>query len=288
MEYNQLRLMRDADLPAVDRLLRLAYRNENDFTGRLRRHLALQPDGWLVAESGGALVGAGGATIMGTAGYIGLVGVDPACQRRGIALTLMRSLIAWLRERGCSTILLDASDAGKPLYLRLGFLIGDTVSVWRRQERLTLPPLPREAVAIRPYQERDLPEIIALDAHGYGAPRDRVIEAFITDDPGLASVARGRDGALQGYLIVQPEFHELGPWLAATPDAARALFVDAIARHGALIESVIAPDANHHAAEILRSSGFAPTRTLAHMRLGAPLPSSRRQTIYGQINLALG
>jgi GNAT superfamily N-acetyltransferase len=287
MDY-QPRLMRDADLPAVDRLLRLAYRNENDFTARLRRHLALQPDGWLVIESGGALAGVGGATIMGAVGYIGLVGVDPAYQRRGIAMALMRSLIAWLQERGCSTILLDASDAGKPLYLQLGFLVEDTVSVWRLQERLALPPSQTGMVAIQPCGERDLREIIAFDARCYGAPRDRVIKAFIRDDPALASVARDRDGALQGYLIIQAQSRAVGPWLATTPDAARALLVDALARHGARIESVITPDANPHAAEILRSLGFAPTRTLAHMRLGAPLPSSRRRAIYGQINFALG
>ena len=284
----QPRLMRDADPQAVDRLLRLVYRNETDYTGRLRRHLALQPDGWLVVESDGAPAGVGGATIMGAVGYIGLVGVDPALQRRGIAMTLMRSLIAWLQERGCSTVLLDASDAGKPLYLQLGFVIEDTVSVWRRQERLSSLSLPHEAAAVRPFWERDLPDIIAFDAHCYGAPRDRVIEAFISDDPALVSVARDREGALQGYLIIQTEFHELGPWLAATPSAARGLFVDALARHGALVESVITPDANRHAAEILRSSGFAPTRTLAHMRLGSPLAPSRRRTIYGQINFALG
>lgn len=287
MDY-QPRLMRDTAVPAVNQLLRLAYRNENDYTARLRRHLALQPDGWLVIESGGALAGVGGATIMGAVGYIGLVGVDPALQRRGIALTLMRSLIAWLRERDCSTILLDASDAGKPLYLQLGFQIEDTVSVWRLQECLPIPTLPHDAVAIQPFQESDLREIIAFDARSYGAPRDRVVMAFVEDSPALVSVARDRDGALQGYLTIQAESHAAGPWLAATPDAARALFQDALVRHALLIEGVITPDANLHAAEILRSLGFVPMRTLAHMRLGIPLPPSRRQTVYGQVNLALG
>lgn len=287
MDY-QLRLMRDADLPALERLLRLAYRNENDYTHRLRRHLALQPDGWLVAESGGALVGCGGATIMGAVAYIGLVGVDPACQRQGIASGLMRALIAWSQERGCSTILLDASDKGKPLYLQLGFAIDDTVSIWRIQERLPPPASPPRTVIIKPFQASDLCDIIAFDAQGYGAPRDRIITSFIEDNPALVSVARDRDGVMQGYLTIQTESHTVGPWLATTPDAARALFQDALARHGSLIEGVITPNANSHAADIVRSLGFASARTLTHMRLGAPLPPSRRQIIYGQINPAMG
>jgi GNAT superfamily N-acetyltransferase len=283
-----LRLMNDADLPVVDRLLRLAYRNESDFTSRLRRHLALQPDGWLVVERDGALIGAGGATIMGEVGYVGLVGVDPTCQRQGIGVALMRELIAWSQERGCSTILLDASDAGKPLYLQLGFVIEDTVSVWRAHDSAPLPvPIPDSAV-VQPFQESDLRDIIAFDAQGYGAPRDRIIEAFIRDDPTLVNVARDRAGALQGYLIIQTESHTAGPWLATTPEAARVLFLYSLAHHGSRIEGTMTPGANHHAAEILRSQGFAPVRALAHMRLGAPLPPSRRQMVYGQINLALG
>ncbi len=287
MDY-QLRLMRDADLPAVDRLLRLAYRNESDYTPRMRRQLALQPDGWLVAERDGALLGCGGATIMGAVSYIGLVGVDPARQRQGIGAALMRALIDWSQERGCATILLDASNAGKPLYLKLGFVIEDTVRIWRAQQTVLVPRTLPDATVIQPFQESDLREIIAFDARGYGAPRDRIIMAFIEDDPALVSVARDHDGAIQGYLIVQAALQTMGPWLAATPNAARALLVDALSRHGALIEAVITPDANHNAAVILRALGFAPTRTLAHMRLGAPLPASRRQTVYGQVNLALG
>lgn len=284
----QLRLMRDGDLPAVDRLLRLAYRNDNDYTPRMRRHLALQPDGWLVAENDGALVGCGGVTIMGEVAYVGLVGVDPACQRQGIGVTLMRALITWSQQHGCSTILLDASDAGKPLYLQLGFVIEDTVSIWHAQDTLSSSMPQSGAIAIQPFQESDLREIITFDTARYGAPRDRVIEAFIKDDLARVNVARDRDGAIQGYLVVQAEIHTVGPWLAATPDAARALIEDALALRGALIEGVITPDANRHAGEILRSLGFAPTRTLAHMRLGAPLSPSRRQVVYGQINLALG
>ncbi len=287
MDY-QLRLMREADLPAVDRLLRRAYRNENDYTARLRRHLEVQPDGWLVAEYDGALAGVGGATIMGAVSYIGLVGVDPDLQGRGIATVLMRALIAWLQDHGCSTILLDASDAGKPLYLRLGFVIEDSVSIWRAQERAPLPDQLPATVVVQPFRESDLSAIIAFDAQGYSAPRDRIIAAFIAGSPALVSIARDQAGALLGYLLVQEESQAVGPWLAARPEAARALLENTLARHGALIQGVIAPDANRNATDILHSLGFLSTRTLAHMRLGAPLPPSRRQAVYGQISLALG
>lgn len=284
----RLRAMRDGDMKPADTVLRLAYHNDLDYTSRLRRQLALQPDGWRVMEDGGALVGCGGATVMGAVGYIGLVGVDPARQRQGLATTLMHTLIDWLHTQGCATILLDASDAGKPLYLRLGFTVDDGVSLWRAGATPSLPDSPAEAITVRALRDDDLREVIAFDAQGYGAPRDRVIEAYIRDHPAVALVARDEAGALRGYLAVQAATGAAGPWLASTPDAARALLRVALARDGAAIETVQAPDANYDAATLLQSAGFTPFRMLAHMRLGPPLTPARRQTVYGQISLALG
>ena len=283
-----LRVMRAGDLPAVDALLRQAYRNQNDYVPRLRRQLALEPEGWLVAERDGALAGCGGVTVMGAAGYVGLVGVDPARQRQGIGGAVMRALIGWARERGCASILLDASDAGKPLYLGMGFVIEDQVTIWRRGEGAPRPPVFLPDVAIHAFQASDLAPLIAFDTAGYGAPRDCAVATYIGDEPELVSLTRAESGAITGYLAIQPDVRIAGPWLATSADAARALLLNALARHPAAIESAMAPDANADATSILRDAAFTPIRSLAHMRLGAPLGPSRRQTVYGQISLALG
>jgi predicted N-acetyltransferase YhbS len=285
----ELRVMGEPDLSSVDQLLRQAYNNPHDFTLRLRRQLALQPDGWLVAEHDGTIVGCGGVTVMGPVGYVGLVGVDPALQRQGVGVMLMRALLALLESQGCATILLDASDAGKPLYLRLGFVIDDGVSTWLTSE--AQPALARDAqetIATMPYQASDLSAIIAFDSAGYGAPRDRIITAYLNDAPALTRVARDESGALLGYLTLFSDIGFIGPWLASSPLAAAALLHDTLVQHGALVEGVVIPDANLDGARLLRAAGFAPVRTLAHMRLGAPLSPTRRQRVYSQINLALG
>ena len=43
------------------------------------------------------------------------------CRCRGLAETLMRRVIAWAGEAGVHTLVLHASEAGRPLYERLGF-----------------------------------------------------------------------------------------------------------------------------------------------------------------------
>lgn len=57
----------------------------------------------------------------------------PEAQRSGIGGSPMREIITSARARGRSTLLLDASEAGRPLYLKPGFIRDDLVRVWIRE-----------------------------------------------------------------------------------------------------------------------------------------------------------
>jgi GNAT superfamily N-acetyltransferase len=46
---------------------------------------------------------------------------DPAWRRRGIAVGLMRHILAWTRAEGLSRVGLHASAAGRPMYEQMGF-----------------------------------------------------------------------------------------------------------------------------------------------------------------------
>lgn len=63
----------------------------------------------------------GGGVLSGLQGLIVNVFVEPEWRRRGIAEALMRAVIADARENGLANLVLHASDAGRPLYERLGF-----------------------------------------------------------------------------------------------------------------------------------------------------------------------
>ncbi|MBO0774088.1 MAG: GNAT family N-acetyltransferase, partial [Actinobacteria bacterium] len=188
----QLRPMRPdpAELTEVDELLQAAY------GGRSRRHevalyLAVQPDGWFVITDGGQLIGAAGAIGYGSFCWLGLVATRPDRQRQGLATRLSEHLVGWARERDCATIALDASDAGRPVYERLGFqVVGATVE-------LELPgplpdPGPQDAAPRNPHRNpprgaadpvirpaTDADDLLALDHRAFGGPREGLLRRIL-------------------------------------------------------------------------------------------------------------
>lgn len=94
--------------------------------------------GWLVvpAEAPDTVVAGAGAQVRNTLPHprepvdaphgrqaiVLNVYTDPAWRGRGVAELLMRQVMAWAGESGMHTLVLHASDAGRPLYERLGFV----------------------------------------------------------------------------------------------------------------------------------------------------------------------
>jgi GNAT superfamily N-acetyltransferase len=59
---------------------------------------------------------------IGVQGLVVNVFTERAWRRQGVAELLMRHLLEWARERGVRNLVLHASDEGRPLYERLGFV----------------------------------------------------------------------------------------------------------------------------------------------------------------------
>jgi GNAT superfamily N-acetyltransferase len=61
---------------------------------------------------------------------------EPGWRGQGIARALMRTLMDWAATRGADRVVLHASDAGRPLYVSLGFG-GTNEMCWYPPERET-------------------------------------------------------------------------------------------------------------------------------------------------------
>ena len=64
---------------------------------------------------------AGGHLVRGPQGLILNVFTERAWRRRGVAAALMRELLRWCRRQGIESLVLHASEDGRPFYEKLGF-----------------------------------------------------------------------------------------------------------------------------------------------------------------------
>jgi GNAT superfamily N-acetyltransferase len=196
-------------------------------------------------------------------GWISMVLVAKAFRRRGIATRLLALCIAELKCAGMVPVL-DATPAGREVYLPLGFRDGWAIRRWRRAGAARAG----EAPGVRALNESDWPAILALDASAFGCDRSGLLARLRARSSGFACVLE-QDGRLRGFLLGREGriATQLGPIVADHPTGAAALaswaagrlasplIVDALERHGAF-------------ARWLDANGFQQERAYTRMALG--------------------
>jgi hypothetical protein len=184
-------------------------------------------------------------------------------------------------------VLLDASDAGAPLYARLGFVEDHRARVYAR----ALQEAPGNdnhmaAQRVTPLAPDDLPALTAFDARHFGAPREAVLAACLERYAGRVFATHDKSDAITGYLVAQER--QLGPWIATTHEAAEVLLTHALTLPFATSPGVLVPTLNHDAVRLLERSGFTSSRELRHMRHGGEPAWERRRHTYGLASFAIG
>ncbi len=119
--------IRDVKSKDMQAILTIEYRCFKDPypLSLLNRLHAMHPDGFLVAEAEGKIVGyVIGVLRWGATGHILAIATDPPYQRQSIASALMEHIINRLRAKGAKLVRLEVrkSNAGaQQFYLKLGF-----------------------------------------------------------------------------------------------------------------------------------------------------------------------
>ena len=123
------RLVRIRDLNPTDMqaILSIEYKCFKDPypLSLLNRLHAMHPDGFLVAEAHGKVVGyVIGVIRWGAMGHILAIGVDPPYRKQNIGSTLMKRIIGRLRAKGAKLVRLEVRKSNveaQQFYLKLGF-----------------------------------------------------------------------------------------------------------------------------------------------------------------------
>jgi predicted N-acetyltransferase YhbS len=212
----RLRDMTPADLMAAH-----ALSSEAQWPHRLEDwELMLSVGFGVVAELDGQIVG----TTMGwpyglDAATLGMVIVSRASRGGGIGRKLMDAVLARLGGR---TVLLNSTEAGAPLYRKLGFEPVGTIH--QHQGAAFSVPVARlrKGERVRPLGVSDAAAIIELDRRANGFQREGLVSALLESGQG---VILDRGGEAAGFALFRRfgRGYALGPVVSPDRDGARAL-----------------------------------------------------------------
>lgn len=248
---------------------------------------------WQLAHSvGQGLVAVSDDRIVGTAMWwscdgriarLGMVIVDPTLQRSGIGHALMQSILDRITA---STVMLNATQQGEPLYRRLDFQ--DTGSIVQHQSAaFSAPTAPlRAGMRVRPLDRDDRPRLVDLDALAGGARRENVIAALI--ETGDAIVLEDA-GTVVGFAVCRRfgRGHLIGPVVARNAVDAKALIAHWIGLRAAAFLRIDVPG-DCGLSSWLEQAGLARVDEVVTMVRGARPKQNDQFRVFGIVNQALG
>lgn len=260
----KIRVLTPSDIPAADAIRRREGWNQTvtDWV-RLIDH---QRDGCFAAELGDRLVGTVSTTVHGgQVAWIGMMLVHRDFRRQGIGKRLMQAALDYLDALGVPCVKLDATPAGRPVYLKLGFQEESSLNRWAREA----PALPWPQTA-KSRWERSARwrEIRTLDLEAFGCDRSPWCEALANDSYLLAPPDTENGGA--GMVRPGDRVPYIGPIVAGSARFGCQIAERLAASVGGAFWDI--PTPNHAARAIAESLGFTPVRELYRMWRGTPVP----------------
>jgi len=213
----------------------------------------------MVAEVAGAPVGVGIGTRNGTTGWLGPIYTTPAMRGQGVGRMLTNAVADGLEAAGCESLLLAATELGKPVYGRLGFVAEGRYHVFQGQASA----LQNDGPAVRLAQASDMDAIRAMDRWASGEDRTHLLDAF---GPPYWVVDDASSGRVKGFALATP--WGAGAVIAADPVDGLALLhhTATIADDGSIM--AVLPGENARGRSDLVRLGFREVRSLPRMQRG--------------------
>jgi predicted N-acetyltransferase YhbS len=263
-----IRQMTVADIPAGLLLCRASRWNQTERDWQY--FLTAAPQGALVAEENGTVIGTVATLPYGPFTWISMVLVDAKARGRGVGTLLLHRGLALVPEGVAAR--LDATPAGEVLYRPLGFVNEYGLARWFLDAGASGAA---HASAARPLERADWPAVREMDLHAFGASRSALLERLAHDAPEYAWVLERKGGGLHGFLFGRQGHvrDQLGPLVADGHDSARELLGSCLASQLDRAVFIDVPDDQAAWRDALSLIGLAMERPFLRMyrgRLTAP------------------
>ncbi|MBU1014739.1 MAG: GNAT family N-acetyltransferase [Bacteroidetes bacterium] len=253
----------------------------------LERIRHLQPDGWtdivkefefyiqsvlcnpIKIELDGKIAGIGASIAFEKSAWLAHIIVDSNYRNKGIGFEIVNELIEQLKlNKSIETIMLIATEIGRPVYLKFGFKDVSNYLFMKREIPNRAIPIPSKIVE---FSENYRSEIYKLDYLVSGEKREKLLDPFIS-----TSKLYINNNKLEGFYM--PALKE-GLIYAETEVAGLEL----MNLKYATIDKAVLPSENKIGIEFLRQNGFVELPTKGtRMILGKDL-SWKPKMMYSRI-----
>ena len=225
------------------------------------------PESCLVATDGDRVIGTvTGINYDNKVAWIGMMLVNQAYRGQGVSKKLMSAVIQTLGT--ASSIKLDATPAGYPVYEKLGFK--QEYALIRMTTDKFSPSLIVEenSANVIPLTSENLFEIFPMDKDAFGSDRKLVLMHAQRQQPHLACMYK-EDGNVKGFLLARSgtRYLHIGPMVATDTQVAKTLLRFACTRIGDVPLVLDASISNSNWVSWLESCGFKKQRDLYRMYL---------------------
>jgi GNAT superfamily N-acetyltransferase len=264
-----IRVMTAADVPIGMRLKEQA--GWNQVEADWRRFLAMQPDGCFVAEFDGNPVGTAVGCVFGSVAWIAMVLVDESVRGRGIGKALVERAVWFVEQQGATSVRLDATPLGRPVYEKLGFApqyeltrFAGTLAPHACQPRASSTT----QASLRVARQQDYEAVFSLDSSVTHTDRQRFLARLFNERPAQVYVF-DREGQIEGYLSTRrgSAAVQLGPCIADV-EAGERLLADACRRLAGGRVYLDIPTSHDGAVRVAEAAGLEPQRKLTRMCRG--------------------
>lgn len=225
-------------------------------------------EGAVLETDDGSIIGTCFATLQGSYATIGLVIVDPAYQGRKLGQRLMKWAVDVAEGR---SIVLNATEAGLPLYEKLGFRSFNRVHQYQGQS--VAEPSGLDSSRTRLATPGDFDEIVHLADSSTAFSRQAVIAEFCAIAKKVVVVEE--NGKVVGFGISRPfgRGYAVGPVVAHSQEQARQLVASLLTD---MRESFVRIDVTDQSGleDIVQASGLKPVGQAPMMVLGEEPPAA--------------
>ncbi len=200
-----------------------------------------------------------------TVAWIGMMLVDRDYRGRGISKLLLLDAIDKLKK--CKSIKLDATPAGRPVYLKMGF-IDEHVLYRMTHPSVSEISLSDNTIETEQIKPDDIQKVVDFDKKVFGADRTELIRSLYKGAPELVWIIRENKN-VTGFCLGRrgQNFTQIGPVYASSSKGAKALIQSAVNQ---MIGQAVVVDIHGDKSEVERwlvSCGFTSLRPFDRMYL---------------------